>query len=206
MRYRSALVFLWLLHAAALSQPLAKPPRCIDADAAIVDIRAAHIAHPKSPAKYDGYRALLTDATPHELAARLAYAETLAANCPARNEAVAQRVAAVIGNRVRIRGKVDSVVFQRDQFASSLNIYPESRYRDFLCPRDAALWNVVAAAMRAELESPQPVAPVPPDAVNYYLYRHSDRFRAPDWQLAEVPVAHDETRECIRVFRNPRWK
>lgn len=182
-------------------------PRCVDSETDIARIQAIQKASSKSPSKYDGYRSTLRADTGLELAARLAYAETLAANCPANQPEVLDLVASVIGNRIRIRrGDIASVVFQRDQFASSLNVYAESRYRDFLCPKDRDLWSEAVRKTRANLEGPEPGAAVAPDAVNYYLYRHSQRFKAPDWGLEEMLVADGRVRECIRVFRNGGWK
>jgi hypothetical protein len=195
--------------ATAIDSALAAPtlPRCASSGGALALIEGVQKTNRKTSAKYDGYRKILQDATPLELATRLAYAETLAANCPQQEGAVASVVTSVIGNRIRIRGgDAKGVVFQRDQFSSSLNVYPESRYRDFLCPKDDALWKAVLAKMRANLEGSGPGDAIPKDAVNYYLYKHSDRFKVPNWKLAEVPVADEKTRACIRVFRNPAWK
>lgn len=182
-------------------------PACENSEHAIADVKRGLTANGANAKKYDGYRQLLNSDTTVVLAARLAYAETLAANCAAHNDEVLDLVASVIANRVRIRdGDVKDVVFQRNQFASSLHIYSESRYRDFLCPSDAILWGKALAKMQANLEGAVPSAPMPNDAVNYYLYRHSDRFVAPDWGLEEVKIASEEVRRCIRVFRDPRWR
>jgi len=182
-------------------------PRCVDSEVDIAEIRRVQKANDKTSHKYDGYRKALHADSALELAARLAYAETVAASCPQQEDQVATLIAGVIGNRVRIRrGDVASVVFQRNQFSSSLNIYPESRYRDFLCPDDSALWRKVVAKVRANFKASKPDAAIPKDAVNYYLYRHSDRFKAPAWKLEEALIADEKTRECIRVFRNPAWK
>jgi hypothetical protein len=161
----------------------------------------------KNARKYDGNRNALSASSDAELAIRLAYAETLAANCPDQNEPIAHRIAAIIDNRIRIRrGDAKSVVFQRDQFSSSLNIYPESRYRDFLCPRDGQLWELAAAKVRGNLEGAGQGEPIPNDAVNYYLYRHSPRFSPPAWGLEEVVMDDDAVRDCVRVFRDSGWR
>jgi hypothetical protein len=205
MKSLGAALLIAIFMEAAVAEPAL--PRCIDAASDIAAIAAVQKENRKTPLKYDGYRRLLESATDLELAARLVYAETLAANCPDQNGRVAELVTAVVGNRIRIRrGDGRSVVWQRDQFSSSLNIYPESRYRDFLCPRDGTLWQDVLAKMRVDLEGSAPAGAVPEDAVNYYLYLHSDRFKAPAWQLAEIPINDEKTRQCIRVFRAPGWK
>lgn len=182
-------------------------PDCMNSESDIAEVQRVQRANYKTSHKYDGYRNILRVTTDLELAARLAYAETVAANCPNQEDQIVDLVASVIGNRVRIRrGDVKDVVFQRDQFASSLNIYSESRYRDFLCPNDGELWRKVLAKMGANLEGSKASAPIPNDAVNYYLHKHSDRFTVPAWNLEEAPVMDEKTRECIRVFRNPAWK
>lgn len=207
MKHLAALTIALLATAFTDAQSRSELPRCVHSDSVIAAIRAAQQANPRTSRKYDGYREALAADTPLQLATRLAYAETLAANCAAQNDRIADLITAAVGNRIRIRGgDVASVVWQRDQFASSLNIYRESRYRDFLCPRDEELWRMVTAKMRANLEAATPVALLPKDAVNYYLYRHSERFSAPDWQLQEVALDDASTRACIRLFRAPYWR
>jgi hypothetical protein len=182
-------------------------PYCINSSSDLAQIKDTQKANAKTSSKYDVYRKILHGTADLELATRLAYAETLAANCPGEQDRVMDLVASVIGNRVRVRhGDVRSVVLQRDQFASSLNIYPESRYRDFMCPTDSELWNKTLAKMRTNIESSKSSASLPGDALHYYLYRHSDRFEAPDWKLDEATTTDEELRKCIRVFRNPSWK
>lgn len=182
-------------------------PDCVNSESDVAEIKSVQKANYKTPHKYDGYRNIFRATTDLELAARLAYAETVAANCSKQEDQITDLVTSVIGNRVRIRhGDVKGVVFQKDQFASSLNIYPESHYRDFLCPNNGELWNKVLAKMRANLEDSKPGAPIPKDTVNYYLYQHSERLKAPAWKLEEVLITDKKTRECIRVFRDPAWK
>lgn len=189
------------------SAPQPSLPNCINLESDIEKIRDVQKENSKTPYKYDGYRNILHADTDLELAARLTYAETVAANCSTQEDPIVDLVASVIGNRIRIRrGDVKSVVFQKNQFASSLNIYPESRYRDFLCPTNDELWKKALTKIRANLDGSKPTAPIPIDTVNYYLYRHSDRFNAPTWKLEEVLIADNKTLECIRVFRDPTWK
>lgn len=181
-------------------------PRCIDGAAALELVRASAKANPNTEAKYEGYRKLLDSEDGTSLLARLVYAETLAANCPEKNRAIAPLIATVIGNRVKKRhGEVSRVVFQRNQFSSSLNHYSESRYREFLCPRDEALWTLSFESANVALNGNEKPA-LSADTVNYYLYRHSPRFRAPDWKLAEDSASEKGLASCIRFFRNPKWK
>jgi len=188
-------------------------PLCISDEATIDKIISIQKANPKNPRKYDGYREVFKNSSPAELLARLAYAETLAANCPELNFKIAPLIIESITNRVRIRkGSVESVVYQRDQHASSMNIYKESRYRDFLCPRDSNLWSAVFEAAQAALASNGAGHTLPADAVHYYLYKHSERHKVPkwasdesEWAIAEVPES-SLLHPCIRFFRNPRWR
>jgi hypothetical protein len=123
-------------------------PGCANSEPVIAEVKRILTLNGANAKKYDGYRKLLQSDFAVVLAARLAYAETAAANCTAHNDEVLDLVASVIASRVRIRhGDVESVVFQRNQFASSLHIYSESRYRDFLCPSDAILWQKALAKM-----------------------------------------------------------
>lgn len=182
-------------------------PYCVNSEGDIAEIQGVQKAHQKTSNKYDGYRHILHKSTTLELAARLAYAETLAANCPQQEDPVIDLIASVIGNRIRLRhGDIANVVFQKDQFASSLNIYSESRYQDFLCPKNAELWNKALTKMRTNLEQSKPTASITTDSVNYYLYQHSSRFKAPNWKLEKVAFTDEKTRECIGVFRDPTWK
>lgn len=188
-------------------------PLCISDGTTIDKIIAIQKANPKNPRKYDGYREAFKNSSPTELLARLAYAETLAANCPELNFKIAPLIIESITNRIRIRkGDVESVIYQRDQHASSMNIYKESRYRDFLCPRDAALWSAVYLAAQGALASNGAGQVLPADAVHYYLYKHSERHKVPkwasdesEWAIAEVPES-SLIHPCIRFFRNPRWR
>lgn len=182
-------------------------PACVNSEPAFAEVKRSLTTNSGDAKKYDGYRTLLQSESALVLAARLVYAETAAANCPAHNEEILELIASVIGNRIRIRhGDVNSVVFQRNQFASSLHIYTESRYRDFLCPDDVLLWQQAIAKMQANVEGVTPTAAIPKDTVNYYVYKHSDRFTAPDWGLEEVKVSSEDIRKCIRVFRSPAWR
>lgn len=190
-----------------MSAPHPQLPHCVEAPTEIAEIAKTLQANSKTAFKYDGYKKALHGDSDVELAARLAYAETVAANCPKQEDRILDLVASVIGNRVRIRrGNVKDVVFQKDQFASSLNIYSESQYRAFLCPNEAELWKKALAKVRQNLGASGPTAAIPTDTVNYYLYRHSDRFKAPPWKLKEAAIQDGKVTECIRVFRNPKWK
>ncbi len=190
-----------------------KLPLCVSDEAAIERVIAIQKANPKNPNKYDGYREVLKGSSSVELVARLAYAETLAANCPELNLKMAPLIVESIANRVRIRkGDVKSVVYQRDQYASSMNIYQESRYRDFLCPRDPELWDAVVTAVENALASAGGSQVLAPDAVHYYFYKHSERHKVPEWasdksewKVSEVPES-SLIHPCVRFFRNPRWR
>lgn len=182
-------------------------PHCVDAEADIEKIAQTQKANSKTEFKYDGYKNVLSTDSDADLAARLAYAETKAANCPNKEKQVLPLIYAVIANRIAKRGgDTKSVVFQRDQFASSLNIYSESRYKDFLCPQDVILWS--EAKKLSQVTAENKAAPsIPRDAINYYLYRHSERFKAPNWNLEEAKFkGHEDIEDCIRLFLHPKWK
>lgn len=181
-------------------------PRCIDDKNTLDQIKATVNASRHSSQKYSSYRTALHSDSNAELVARLAYAETLAANCPEQNEVVSGLITEVIVNRVRLRnGNARSVVFQRDQFSSSLNIYSESRYQDFLCPKNQALWSQVLRQARRSLS--QDSGRLHRTTVNYFLYKHSPRWTKKPWDLQEDRSATTPAiRQCVRVFKVPNWK
>lgn len=175
-------------------------PKCVNDAAQIEKILATERANPKSNHKYDGFKSAFESESDTNILARLIYSETLAANCPEAQVKIAPLIGGVIANRIKIRkGKARDVVFQRDQFASSFNNYQESRYRDLLCPQDQNLWTLAVQSASGNLKTP-----LTSDTVNYYLYKHSSRFKAPNWRLTEFPV-NEPIQDCIRFFRNPSW-
>ncbi len=189
--------------AAAKQSVGAKLPNCINDPAKIDGIKATIKANSKTSNKYVGYKKVLNSDSDIELAARLVYAETKATNCEKMNSQIVPVIAEVIANRVKIRkGDVQSVIFQRDQFASSLNIYDESNYKDFLCPSDSALWNKAYSQTYSALSNKTKGT----DTVNYFLYKHSPRWTKEPWKLEEDTSLTKGVRECIRAFRNPAFK
>ncbi|MGE0526513.1 MAG: hypothetical protein AB7P49_05560 [Bdellovibrionales bacterium] len=181
-------------------------PLCIEERDVIDSIKATIAANRETKFKYDGYRKALAKDTDTWLLARLVYAETLAANCPSLAEDVSSRIAAAIVNRVRIRrGDIRGVVYQLDQFSSSLNIYAESRYRDFLCPKNLRLWQQVVIHTRAALASGSNDRS--PYTVHYFLYKHSPQWTKEPWQYPEDQKnTTPQLRECVKFFRNPTWR
>lgn len=179
-------------------------PNCVNDPATIETIKAKIKANSKTANKYDGYKKVLASDSDIELAARLIYAETKATNCASLNNQIAPAITEVIANRVKIRkGDVQSVIFQRDQFASSLNIYDESNYKDFLCPNDSALWQKAYSEAFSALSDKTKGT----DTVNYFLYKHSPRWTKEPWKLEEDrSLTNANTRQCIRTFRNPSFR
>ncbi len=177
-------------------------PTCVKEPADIQKIITFTKKNSDNSSKYDAYRIALASDSDQALAARLIYAETIAANCPTQSANVLPLIAGVINNRVQIRkGDVKSVVFERNQFASSLNHYSSSKYLDFLCPTDALLWtqsmNVVGKKNRD----------LPIAAVNYFLYKHHAGWDKEPWKLPESKLSlNSNARDCIRVFENKSWK
>lgn len=181
----------------------ARLPLCVDDSGTIQRIKDKMKTYKKDPRKYDGYRTALANDSRAELTARLLYAETLAANCPDLNDQVSSQAALVIGNRIRKRGgDVKSVIFERDQFASSLNNYTGSRMMEFLCPKDQAVWNLAyrrAVAMLARTDST--------GDFHYFFYKHHEGWDKAPWSYPENKSgASEELRACIKIFKNPDWK
>lgn len=179
-------------------------PHCIDNPVQIDAIKARIKTNSKTPNKYDGYKKALQSDSDIELAARLVYAETKATRCEKMNNEIVPVITEVIANRVKIRkGNVESVIFQRDQFASSLNIYEESNYKDFLCPSDSALWNKAYSATFTALSDKTKGT----NTVNYFLYKHSPRWTKEPWKLEEDnSLTRGNIRACIRAFKNPAFR
>lgn len=175
-------------------------PKCVDAPAEIEAIHAIMKANSKTAHKYDGYKKAFGSSSENEVLARLIYAETLAANCPSDTAKIAPVVAGVIKNRVTQKTNAFDVVFERDQFASSLNNYSESRYKDFLCPKDSALWKTV----QAEVQRKDSILPA--NALNYYFFKHSTKFQPPAWAAgpkSQTPVALPISagdKPCVRAY------
>ncbi len=185
-------------------------PQCIDSQSDIDRVANHQRNNRRNDSKYLIYRQLLQSDSDSELLARLVYAETLGANCSDHNEKLVPLITNVIVNRIRRReGNVRSVVFQRDQFSSSLNIYSSSRYKDFLCPKNSALWNQALEKSNELLQnSNDSSGDLSSDSINYFLPSHDPRWpNPPDWGLRENTAAVDESlRECLRIFHVPNWK
>ncbi len=181
-------------------------PLCINDQKTLEKIEKKQKENAKNSHRYDGYREALSASTDVELFTRLAYAETLAANCSAQNAEVSSLIVNVIGNRVIKRNRnIQSVVFERAQFASSLHSYSSSRFKDFLCPQDETLWLDIRKKVEAFLKAGS--GPLSADTVNYFLYKHDPRWTKEPWTLQENPTsAAGSARDCIRTFRNPSWK
>ena len=181
-------------------------PRCINDPKTFVKIEKAQKENSKNSHRYDGYREALSAANDVELFTRLAYAETLAANCTSQNAEVSSLIVNVIGNRVLKRNRdIKSVVFERTQFTSSLHNYPNSRFKDFLCPQDETLWLDIHKKVDAFLKIGS--GPLSSDTVNYFLYKHDPRWTKEPWSLKENSTsAAGSVRDCIRTFHNPDWK
>ncbi len=130
-----------------------------------------------------------------ELVARLVYAETLAANCPNKNQELSEGIAAVILNRVRAfeeKGKDDAyrrVVFGKMQFASSLHFYSKAQWKAFTCPTDQAFYRAVYETVvkmnNGELKNGKYAS-----ATHYYLHHHFEKFQDQPWGRKAKLVAH----------------
>lgn len=181
-----------------------KLPHCVSEVREIEMIKNRIKLNAKNENKYDGYKKVFASDSDEELMARLIYAETKATQCEKLNSQIVPVITAVISNRVKIKkGDVKAVVFQRDQFASSLNIYAESSYKDFLCPNDAKLWSqALGEASEALADKSKPTT-----TVNYFLYKHSPRWNKEPWSLDEdTSLTKGSIRDCIKAFKNPAFK
>jgi spore germination cell wall hydrolase CwlJ-like protein len=181
-------------------------PHCVkgvDANEVAASVKA-NLANPQQ--KYVGYQKALQSDSETELFARLVYSEAVAANCPEAAQKIAPLIAQVIANRVRIRGRgIASVVYQYNQFASSLNVYQQSRYQDFLCPKDAGLWKIAMSSAKRSLAGGS--AGLDSKTSNYYLYQHDPKKPKEPWTLKEdTSPATIATRSCIKFFIDPNWK
>ena len=177
-------------------------PICIDDPAKITVLTQFMKANANNNSRYDKYRSFFESSTNEELLARLIYSETLAANCPEYTDLVMAEVAGVIKNRIAKRhGDIKSVVFELKQFASSLHAYKASKFRDFLCPKDFALWRkaVTLAATSSPNESDY--------SYNYFLFKHDPRWPKAPWSLVETDISkQSKANACIKTYLNPSWK
>lgn len=176
-------------------------PKCIKDSKIISDIESSMNAANKRSTKYDGYKKALRDSSDEELMHRLIYAEVLAARCPELDEQILPFVVGVIKNRVEKRqGNIISVVFERDQFASSLNKYSESMYKEFLCPKDVTLWSLVKTMSQKK-------SILPSEVVHYYLFKHHAKWNSPPWSFEEAQQSRESAvRECLRAYYNKAWR
>jgi hypothetical protein len=139
-----------------------------------------------------------------ELVARLAYAETLAANCPDKNQELSEGIAAVILNRVRAfeeKGKDDAyrrVVFGKMQFASSLHFYSKAQWKAFTCPTDQAFYRTVYMTVvqmnNGELKNRKYAS-----ATHYYLHNHFEKFQDQPWGR-EAKLVANLGGNCVGVY------
>ncbi|MBK8204547.1 MAG: hypothetical protein IPK68_20330 [Bdellovibrionales bacterium] len=188
-------------------------PKCFDRDADLDKIKNYQKNNSRNEYKYKGYIELFDQSAvdDEELLARLIYTETLAAHCPEQQEEPALRtIAEVILSRIEKRsGDIRKVIFERDQFASSLNIYQESGYKDFLCPKSLSLWQKTKEKLRL-LRSGTEKNSLSNTAYNYYLFKHSTRFKPPEWTRtlqAEKKLSNaDANSICMAAYSNPQWK
>ena len=152
-------------------------PLCLNKTAQISDIRAVQKANRKTARKYDGYRRIFQQTSDSELFARLVYAEVLAANCKPSGDELLKFITFTIHNRIQLQsGSVKAVIFKRDQFASSLNMYKQSRYKEFLCPSNKKLFQkilkFVDSLMTGSIKNN-----FNRRVVNYYLHQHFGSYK-----------------------------
>ncbi len=175
-------------------------PSCVDSPADVKSILETESNNLKSSHKYDGFRKAVSSDTDEQLVARLVYSEALAANCPKSTAQMMPGIAAVIAHRIKIDKSARQSVFRLQQFASSLNNYPESRYADFLCPKDEKLWSAAVAAANKALNGDDSL---PPTMDHYYFFHHFKvPHPAPAWTKApddKFPGSSDYS-SCLKFY------
>ncbi len=196
----------------------AKLPYCFEGEGDLNEIFETQKMNSKNKFKYDGYKRVFRGEGPdskgkslvseREVFARLVYAEALAAECKGGDSEAVKIIAEVISNRIEKRkGRVGDVIFERDQFASSLNRYSESKYKEFLCPKNLKMWEMADKKVLELLANPKSNS-LPADTFNYYFFLHSTRFNAPKWTEAyqSAAVLNSESKKCLEAYKNPGWK
>jgi hypothetical protein len=179
-------------------------PICWDQVDEINKIKETQIANKKTKFKYKGYEELFQKAglSDEEIFARLIFAETKASHC--KDPQTTKTIAEVISNRIQKRNaNVRSVVFENDQFASSLNFYTGSAKDDFLCPKDAKTW-AEAMQLATKLMQDPTSNTLSKDAVHYYFFQHLASFKPPIWTKAYK--SSRELGSCMTAYENPKWK
>ena len=187
-------------------------PHCVDTELEVAGVKDSVNANRKNEFKYDKYRQITAGDSELQLLTRLAYAETMAANCPEKRDKIYPGIVAVIVHRLQnnscgkkssqIKCTVRDVVFQLNQFASSLNIYDESQYKEFLCPRDSRLWTQIYAESQAMLNGSQSASGLSQKATMYFLYKHSPKYEKEPWVAKEeMTSATQPSQSCIRFFQ-----
>lgn len=176
-------------------------PNCVKDPAQVQRVLDTMSTNDKTKFKYNGYRKALASDDDSETAARLIYSETVAANCPAQNKQMMPLIAGVISNRIqRTKGDTKAVVYELGQFASSLNHYSQSAYKDFLCPQDGAMW-----AQAVELAKAR-TSPLGKDATMYYLNANIPGHDESGWKYSLLQTISDHGKKCLTVYANPSWQ
>lgn len=194
--------------------------------------------------RYNEYMRSLRNVSASELAARLAYTEIKEAGCEEHIGTIRPYVVETILNRMETRKAAlfpgetrsvhelnnqdkkklaESVIFQYQQFASSLHRYKKTKsgvmnegYKLFLCPPQDELFNQINDEIGEFFSSGQRTRNHPSDTYNYYLYAHAPEVfvNPPDWAnensskyLPEVTSGTSSSlRRCFRAFRESRYK
>lgn len=181
-------------------------PKCVSDPRQVQAIHDYVYANRSNEFKYQKYKDAFQSDSDTQLVARLAYAETLAATCPEKEKQMAPMIVSAIMNRVRKKqGNVAAVVYKHNQFASSLNTYDQSRYKDFLCPKDSKLWNLVYAQAQQQIAAlPQQVGSFSADTTMYFLYKNRPGDTKAPWSFPEDTThTNPQLQSCIRFFVNP---
>lgn len=224
---------------------------CVSDSASIQGIMDHQSAHRKdahssttSPhPRYGAYRQSLRRSSGPDILTRLIYAETQEARCNELNPTVFPLVTEAILNRLEKRFQtlfaseygsiqelpyqkqkelVESVVFQKSQFASSLHRYRTSGdgvqpalysegYLHFLCPKNDSTWKEARAIADEFFRSGNRPRKYSSTTVNYYLFKHAPQRwpNPPAWTSSLTEPTLDQTaqvRECIRLYEEPAYR
>ena len=198
--------------------------------------------------RYEAYLRSLRASSGSDIVARLAYAELKEAKCDQHIELIRPVILESIYNRLETRKTelfpgetrpvhelnyqlqkrlVESVVFQHQQYASSLHRYrisPRSEspvrvsdgYQNFLCPPQDELFGQIKGETDEYFRSGQRTREYPSDMHNYYLYEHAPEVftTLPEWadysrgtSLPEATTSlNADLRRCYRAFREPAYR
>ncbi|MBX7231003.1 MAG: hypothetical protein K1X29_02855 [Bdellovibrionales bacterium] len=204
------------LHTQTYTSSSYMQPKCIENANEVQKIKSWVRENTKNENKYEEYKNALQKENRVLTMARLIYAETLAANCDGTEIDKAQKlIASTIHNRVINQNTdytsgVDKTVFTRDQFASSLNFYKESKNESFLCPKLASnIWMTSLNYAKQSKEKFNTKSPLFQESDgkdnHYYLNKHfksrSSQPPKPNWtKKPQSAISKRNENSCVTSY------